>query len=442
MVSPADAVLAVRRLCVGRPGGIRVELPELTLAAGGAAALVGSSGCGKTTALMGLLRLQPELEVEGWVEVCGAELPVAGSSDWRRLLRERLAVVLQDARASLDPLTRLGVQLEQATGASRDQAVEALAALGIEDAQAVLRRFPHQVSGGQAQRVCLAVALLRAPALVVADEPTAALDDERLEDLLRCFEVLRQRTGTAVLVATHDHALIEGLAAEAYRHDSGRFVRAGASVAAWPRAEGTAGADPALSCRGIGVLRGGQWILRDFSLDLPRGSIVALVGPSGAGKSTLAKVLSGHLQPDEGEVQQVRAGAVQMLFQDAYASLTPGRTVGALVREVATADFDVAAQARELGLDEKHLGRTAASLSGGERRRAALLRALAVRPEVLVLDEPTASLDRDTAIPVVELLLRTQRRDDVTYLLITHDLDLARAVADSVVKIEDGRRIA
>lgn len=439
----SGVALLIRRLAVARAGTpFSVRIPELALGAGDTAALVGPSGCGKTSALLGMLGLRPDLDVRGEVEIAGQLMGPPESQSASDALARDVALVLQDARAALDPLRRLGQQLRLATGSPDADIERALSDLGIERPAELARRYPHQVSGGQAQRALLAVALLRRPRLVVADEPTAALDNQRFADLVRALDLLRDRTGTAVLMATHDSGLVRAMRADEYLFCEGEFRRGQTSDAPWPSAaHDDTDAEPVLSCRGLGVQRGRDWIVRGFDLELRKGSVVALVGPSGAGKTTVAKALAGHLLPSEGEIHApVGRAAVQMLFQDAFGSLTPGRRIGALVAEVQQPGFDIEAAAANIGLSSDLLLRTPADLSGGERRRAALLRALAVQPDVIILDEPTASLDREAAISVLEVLLRAKLRDQMTYLLITHDLELADAVADSVVRIEAGRR--
>jgi ABC-type glutathione transport system ATPase component len=435
-VPPRPLALAWDDLVVAR-GDRRWHWPRFELEAGGAAALVGPSGSGKTTLLLGMLGLLRGAEVRGAVRIGGETLARPGSNPWRACLRERVALVLQDARAALDALVPLGEQMRVATGAGNEDCAAALAALGIERGAGLLRRYPHEVSGGQAQRVLLAIALLRRPQLVLADEPTASLDGERAEDWLRHLQALRAQTGAATWFATHDEDFVQRVGAVRYELRDGEVVRAHESRLPWPAREPREPGEPMLVARGLGARYGGAWVFRGVDLVLRQGETVAVTGPSGGGKSTLARILAGLQSADEGGVEAPPRGGVQLLFQDAHGSLTPGRRLGGLLRETARPDFDAAGQATMLELPVAALGKTAATMSGGERRRAALLRALSVRPRVLVLDEPTAALDRAAATAVAREVLRL-RALGVALLLVTHDRGLASAVADRVLTLAKG----
>ncbi|MCA8958396.1 MAG: ABC transporter ATP-binding protein, partial [Planctomycetes bacterium] len=418
-------VLSLADLRIVR-GGFAVSVQELQLGAGDVAALVGPSGCGKTTLLLGLAGLLDGGVCTGRREILGNPWPEPPSREWRALLAGPVTVVPQDARAALDPLQRVGVQVESVTRRTRAEVCSAFARLGLAPADALAQRFPHQLSGGQAQRVLLAVALLRAGRLILADEPTAALDGATIGELTAAWSVLRSVNRTAVLLATHDLELCTSLGARRYRCVDGGFVPAGDQHAAWgpPPVRAVPGA-VVLAVHDLHKVLGGVPVLAGVDLEVRAGELVAVVGPSGSGKTTLARILAGHLPADSGRVaveRRGRAGSpVQLLFQDAYASLTPHRTVRSLLRETAVKGFDAAAEAAGLDLAEACLDRTAARLSGGERRRAALLRALSVEPAVLVLDEPTASLDRAAAVSVIDMIHQVQRRAEVGVVLITHD---------------------
>ncbi len=437
-------VLEVELLAVERPGGVRVTLDSLQLCEGEAVALFGPSGVGKSSLLEGMFGLiEPgQGSVSGSVRLLGREFLAMPGGERRRALRSSMAWVTQDAQAALDPLQPVGDQVRQATWRTYSDIAEALTALGIEDAREFMDRLPHQISGGQAQRVLLAVATLRRPQLLVADEPSASLDEETIDLLCKQLALLR-REGTAILLSTHDRRLIERLEAGVYVANSGSaFVVGDAAARAWPQRppKMPVGELPVLSARDIVVDFGGRRILDGVDLELCRGEVVALVGESGAGKNTLARVLCGHQDPDSGRVERPsRHASVQMLCQDALASLTPGRTLRSLLSEAHGPFFDASAQAEQLALSVEVLDRSGNEMSGGERRRAALLRALAVNPDVLLLDEPTASLDHETSVAVLKMLLQLRDERGVALLLITHDRELAAAVASRTVELVGGQ---
>lgn len=437
-----SSVLRVDSLAMVLPAGFRIAVPRLDLARGEAVFLYGPSGCGKSTALLSMFGFAGrDAVVEGTVALFGRPLADLTPSAKQTLLRSHVAWLLQDAQNALDPLQPVGEQIRQATYRSLRDGVAALAELGIADAEQLARRLPHAVSGGEAQRALFAIASLRQPELLVADEPTANLDDRSAAAVAARLQALRQ-AGAALLVATHDHRLLDALGGTVLVASGGVFAPGAIDRRPWP-AQADAqlgGATPVLRARNLRVRHGDREVLAGVDLDLRRGEVVALLGDSGAGKTTLARVLAGHRAADAGTVDRPpRRTAVQLLPQDAGASLTPGRTVRELVAEAHAPFFDIEAAAASLGLTAAHLDRTVAGLSGGERRRAALLRALAVHPDVLVLDEPTAALDRATAVAVVASLLALRAQRGLALLLITHDGELARAAAHRVLTLAQGR---
>ncbi len=423
-----------------RPDGWRVELPALRLLPGETAMLHGPSGCGKTSLLLGMFGLLgADGTAAGRVQVQGEAVLAAPARRRAGLLRQAVAFVMQDAASALDPLQPVGRQMVEATGRTVAECVAALGEMGVDDAAGLLERLPGAISGGQAQRVLLAVAWLRRPVLLVADEPSASLDGDSFAEVRRRLERLREQTGTALLLASHDRRLLAD-AARVLVCEDGAFAEGRPKAMPWPRRQGRGVAgDELLRLDDVHVRLGARAVLAGVSLRIARGEVVALVGESGAGKTTLARVLLGHRRPAVGQVQRPRRGAVQMLYQDAAGSLTPGRSIRSLLEETAVPGVDVGALAHRLGLGEGALGRSVEGLSGGERRRAALLRAMAVRPELLVLDEPTASLDRTAALAVMDLILDLQREHGLALLLITHDEELAAAVADRTLRLQGGR---
>ncbi len=422
------------------PGGLSLRLPRLALGPGDSAALFGPSGGGKTTLLLaacGLLR-RPGWTVAGSVQIAGVDVLTADPAAGRALRSSALTFLPQDAAAALDPLQPVGRWLGQVSGADEPARRAALARLGLDDA-ALLRRLPQAISGGEAQRVLLAVALLRSPQLVVADEPTANLDGDSRQRVQRALRELADR-GAAVLVATHDSALPVALAARVLAPADDAFLPATLPEFAWPTASRDgATEDVLLALADVHHTFAGRPVLAGIDLELRSGEVVAIVGPSGAGKTTLARLAAGRLSPTAGTIRRPAGVGVQMVAQDAFASLTPGRRLDDLLAEASAPGFGMLAGVEAVALPEGALARTARRLSVGEQRRAALLRALAVEPRVLVLDEPTASLDSVTAQAVVSTLLALRARTGLAMLLITHDLALARAVGSRIYSLQGGR---
>ena len=436
-----STLLSVSDFVVHGPGDLQLSLPSLQLGAGEVAAVYGPSGGGKTSLLLALFGL---LQRNGWTtagRVQFREQDFPRDADAARpLLREQVVFLLQDAHSALDPLQPVGRQIEQATGCDAKAAAAMLGELGVADAEALCQRAPHAISGGQAQRVLLAIAFLRRPALVVADEPSASLDGGSYGELLVHLQAL-VAGGAAVLMATHDHRLLRDLQAKVLVLRQGSFVPGDPKEHPWPTHGALdIGSVPVLQGKQLRIAFGSRVVLDDVDFAVQRGEIVAVVGESGAGKTTLARLLAGHLQPDRGAVVRPdRPGAVQLVCQDAFGSLTPRRPLQGLLAEAAAPFFDARTGFASVQLPAALLTAPRERMSGGERKRAALLRALAIQPDVLVLDEPTASLDRATAVAVMSTLLQLQRSRALALVLVTHDLDLARTFAHRVIEVRGGR---
>ncbi|MFF8473594.1 dipeptide ABC transporter ATP-binding protein [Streptomyces sp. NPDC015414] len=470
-------------------GSLRaVDGLSFRLARGEALALVGESGSGKSTvagALLGLHR-GTGARVGGSVRVAGTDVRQASDEELRALRGARAAMVFQDPLSSLDPYYAIGDQIAEvhrvhtrvSRRAARARAVEVLDRVGIPDAVRRSRSRPHEFSGGMRQRALIAMALACEPDLLIADEPTTALDVTVQAQILDLLHTLREETGMGLLLVTHD----VGVAAESVdevlvmRH--GRAVEHGpvGTVLASPgqaytrelldavprvdapRAAARASGEPVLEATGLrrefGRGRNAFAAVDDVSLTVRRGETLGVVGESGSGKTTLGRMLVGLLEPTAGGIRYAgrpRTGvdpAVQMVFQDPVSSLNPRRSVGESVADPLRARGErderrIRARVGELlervGLEAAHYGRYPHEFSGGQRQRVGIARALAADPRVIVLDEPVSALDVTTQAQVVALLGELQRELGLALVFIAHDLAVVRQVSDRVAVMRRGR---
>jgi microcin C transport system ATP-binding protein len=504
-------LLDVKGLTVSFGGKEVVHGADFSIAPGEKLALVGESGSGKTVTALALLRLAQNAAIAGSAVLNGPQ-PASGGRDLlsipeRELLAIRgseIAMIFQEPMTALNPLFSVGdqiaevVQLKQALTKRQawDAAIEALAATGIPEPARRAGAFPHQLSGGQRQRAMIAMALACRPRLLLADEPTTALDVTLRAQILELLSDLQRQTGMAVLLITHDLNLVRKFADRVAVMENGWLVEQGpvAGVFADPQhaytrklidsrpvrdvaEDGAPAAEPVMRAEGLrvaypvpvpgvrGWFRKGEFVaVKEAAFSIAPGRTLGVVGESGSGKSTLALAALG-LVPHAGQLQVVgrrwghdAAGnkgirrMVQVVFQDPYSSLSPRMTVeeivgeGLLVHEPglplpARRERVIAALA-DVGLSEGQfpglLQRYPHEFSGGQRQRLAIARALIVGPQLLVLDEPTSALDVTIQKQVLRLLQRLQREKRLSYLLITHDVDVIRAMAHDVVVMKDG----
>ncbi len=473
-----------------------VDQASFTVARGETVALVGESGSGKSLTALAILRLLPPGSLAtGGIALDGTDM-MAASPERLRAMRGRTAgMVFQEPMTSLNPLHRIGRQVGEAMALhgrrpGRAAIVALLDSCGFPDAAQRLGALPHQLSGGQRQRVMIAMALANDPALLIADEPTTALDVTIQAQILDLLAEQKARRGLALLLISHDLGVVRRHADRVCVMKDGRIVEQGASACVFARPshpytrmllESEPGGRPdpvppaaAILAEATGIrvaFAGRRGLFRraaatvqavdGVSITIREGETVGLVGESGSGKSTMGLALL-RLTPASGRVvfagtdlQSLRPAALrrqraqmQVVFQDPYGSLSPRMAAGELVAEglrvherltSAERAARVAAALAEVGLPADAAGRYPHEFSGGQRQRIAIARALVLQPRLLVLDEPTSALDRSVQAQIVALLRDLQRRRRLAYLFISHDLAVVRALAHQVVVLRAGR---
>ena len=499
-----SAVLAVEHLTVRLPPGADREnaVADATLEVGAdeTVCLVGESGSGKSVAAQAVMGLLPKRQlavVGGRIALLGEDLAAAAPARLRALRGSRMAMIFQEPMTALNPVMPIGRQIEEALTAhtrmgARARAGRVRAALrdvDLPEPDRIGAAYPHQLSGGQRQRVMIAMALVLEPALLIADEPTTALDVTTQARILALVKRIQRERGMGVLFITHDFGVVAEIADRVAVMREGRIVEQGAAarvlsapehaytralMAAVPSLRPPAraardGAAVALETRALSKTWGGRrWLrrgrtvraARDVSLAVRRGETLGVVGESGSGKSTVARCIVRLTDPTAGAVlldgvdlaplspRALRPWRrrAQIVFQDPYRSLNPRRAVGASIVEgpvnYGVAPRDAWRRAAELlelvGIDPAAAGRYPHQFSGGQRQRICIARALAMEPRVLIADEPVSALDVSVQAQVLALLDRVRARFDLAMLFITHDLRVAAQVCDRIAVMHRG----
>jgi len=502
---PAPAVLEVRGLTVALPRGAdrrhAIEDVALTLYRRQILCVVGESGSGKSVtaaAVMGLLPRRELRPVAGRILLDGEDLLSTSERRLRELRGARMSMIFQEPMTALNPVMSCGRQIDEVlrlhtrlAEAARHARIGAmLEQVRLPEPERIMRAYPHQLSGGQRQRIMIAMALVLEPALLIADEPTTALDVTTQAQILRLVREMMAAHGTAVLFITHDFGVVAEIADRVAVMQGGRVVEEGPAldVLQRPRHPYTRmliGAVPSLRPRhrapprpGAVVVRaerlGKTYAQRSFlgrrpavhaaravDLEVRRGEVLGIVGESGSGKSTVARCIARLIEPSSGEVWlggdaigrlsparlRPHRRRVQVVFQDPYRSLNPRRTVGASIVE-GPVNFGLAreaalARARRLmqlvQLDPAALDRYPHQFSGGQRQRICIARALAMEPELLIADEAVSALDVSVQAQVLLLLDGIRARLELAMLFITHDLRVAAQICDRVAVMHQGR---
>jgi microcin C transport system ATP-binding protein len=502
-------LLEIRNLSVtfaGRGGALPVEAVKglsLSLDRGETLALVGESGSGKSVTALSILQLLPyPLAAHGAgssIRFAGEQLVGAAPEQLRRVRGNRIAMVFQEPMTSLNPLHTLERQIGEtllvheamAPRAARERTLELLRLVDLPEAEGRLSAYPHQLSGGQRQRVMIAMAIANEPDILIADEPTTALDVTIQAHILQLLRDLRERLGMALLLITHDLTIVRKMADEICIMTGGEIVETGPPaaiftdprhpytrrlLAAEPKGRAPR-ADPAtpelMSAEDVKVwfpirsgllrrVRGHIKAVDGVSLAVRTGTTLGIVGESGSGKTTLGLALlrliaaEGHIRFAEQDIvalgqRQLRPlrREMQVVFQDPFSSLSPRLSVAQIVEEGLNVHRLAASAAErrrlietalaEVGLDPQAAKRYPHEFSGGQRQRIAIARALVLKPRFVVLDEPTSALDMSVQAQIVELLRELQSRHGLAYLFISHDLRVVRALAHEILVMKDGR---
>ena len=508
----ADApLLQIQGLSVSLPAGAdrrhAVDDVSLDLWRNQILCVVGESGSGKSVMSRAILGLFPSRHVQpsaGRIVFDGVDLLLATPERLRDLRGNRIAMIFQEPMTALNPVLRIGAQIDEVLeihrsgdgAARRARVLELLVAVNLPDPQQILSAYPHQLSGGQRQRAMIAMALALEPDILIADEPTTALDVTTQAQILALIRELQRKKGMGVIFVTHDFGVVAEIADRIAVMQHGRLVEQGPAeqVLNQPQADYTRSllaAVPSLtpgpkrdfssqpvvlsvnalskSYRSGGGLFGGRFGSKGRSVDalaavsfsVRRGETVGIVGESGSGKSTAARCIARLINADSGQIMvegvdiaplSARAlrpvrRRMQMVFQDPFGSLNPRRTVGQLIAEgpIVHGLSEASAHARALelldlvGLERRAAARYPHEFSGGQRQRIGLARALALEPSILVADEPVSALDVSVQDQVLRLLADIRTRLGLTVLFITHDLRVASQVCDSIVVMHKGR---
>jgi peptide/nickel transport system ATP-binding protein len=503
-MTPAKPVLDVQGLTVRLPGGAdrinAVENVSFAVSPGEIVCVVGESGSGKSVtahAIMGLLPPRQLTVAGGRVLLEGDDILAKSRAAMRKIRGARIGMIFQEPMTALNPVMKVGDQIAEVLDIHtrlnererRQRVLDVMGSVHLPEPERMIDVYPHQLSGGQRQRIMIAAALVLDPSLLIADEPTTALDVTTQAQILKLIKELRERRNTGVLFITHDFGVVAEVAHRVVVMQHGRVVEQGTTedVLRRPRDEYTRmliRSVPSLSpparkpldnavmvlqtkalnktytTGGLFTKRHDVRAARDVNLIVCRGETLGVVGESGSGKSTVARCIARLIEPSAGailiegaDVAKLSARKlrphrkrVQIVFQDPYRSLNPRRSVGAAITEgpvnFGMTESAAHERARELmrlvGLDADALTRFPHQFSGGQRQRICIARALAMEPELLVADEPVSALDVSVQAQVLALIDDVRKRFNLAVLFITHDLRVAAQVCDRIAVMHRG----
>lgn len=464
--------------------------------------LVGESGSGKSVSALSIMKLLPEDAkiTADKMNFDGTELLSQTEEEWQALRGDRISMVFQEPMTSLNPVLTIETQVEEGLllheaekykdnkELRKERVLEVLEEAGLSGPEELLQKYPHQLSGGMRQRVMIAIAMINRPELLIADEPTTALDAATQEVILELLQYYSETYKTSILFISHDLSLVARLCDRVLVLKNGKVVERGTKEDVFyrPKQEytkqlmaaargkqlanttGNKETAPDSKARGYAAIPllqvknavveyrektffGKEKITRavnNVSFELYKGEVLGLVGESGSGKSTISKALTGLLPLTEGTLHRAEgAGTPRMVFQDPYGSLNPARKIGWILEEPLKIKSGYTKEERkklvsealkEVELEPGHAKRYVRELSGGQRQRVAIAAALIQKPEIVILDEPVSALDVTVQGQILELLYRLKEEHGISYLFVSHDMNVIRRVCDRVIVLYRG----
>ncbi len=499
--------LKVCDLSVGfRQGNSEKEVVSnisFTLHAGRTLALVGESGSGKSVTAHAIMKLLPypmAYHSSGTILYNEHDLLSLGDAQMQSIRGNEIGMIFQEPMTALNPLHKIEKQIAEVVRRhrainrkqARERVIELLTLVQIPDPKEKLESYPHQLSGGQRQRVMIAIALANEPKVLIADEPTTALDVTVQREILELLKSIQQKQALAILLITHDLGVVKYMAQDVAVMKHGQIVESGAVIDVFespsheytqrlidsspkggPIESSHSQSDaPLLSVRDLtvsfatktslfGAVKESFLAVKNASISIAAGETLGVVGESGSGKSTLALAVlrliesRGFIEFDRTQVSALSENCLrpmrrefQVVFQDPFASLSPRMTVAEIIQEGLKVHSELPDKLcrekmlkviHEVGLDASSLDRYPHEFSGGQRQRIAIARALILEPKLIVLDEPTSALDRAVQVQVLDLLRELQRSRKLSYLFISHDLTVVQAISHQIVVMKDGK---
>jgi peptide/nickel transport system ATP-binding protein len=490
------ALLDVQNLHVCTAQQALVKGVSFKLKAGEILAVIGESGSGKSLTSMACCGLlPPELSTMGEVFFDGQEVLSLESGSWRGLRRKGIGVIFQDPMSALNPLMRISLQLAEAidgkaklNASKKDRIMALLKEVGLHDLDRVFNSYPYELSGGQQQRIVIAMALATEPRLLIADEPTTALDALTQNQVVALLKSLCEQRNLAVMIVTHDLSVVQSMAHHIAVFKNGLCVEQGATAVIMNASKHeytqmlVAAAKKVVTVKPMATIEDQPCMLRatniryryaptaplalkDVSVAVTRAECLGIVGESGSGKSTLAKILVGAMIAESGQVVVCQRDAAQRwksqsanldfarhcqyIFQDTAGSLNPSHRIKKILTEALllrkhqeTITSEMLAQLlAEVELPSHILESKPADLSGGQRQRIVIARALAMNPEVLVCDEPVSALDAHLQKQTINMLINLQRKRGLTLIFIGHDLGLMQQFCDRIAVMDRGQLV-